>query len=319
MAVFLTSGSALLLFLSGLFSLLTPLPFVFLFCRRGGTAAILAAACGLVALGLVYHLPLRWLEFLPGFAFYPSLDLAKVRSLVLLTFLGYAWLGLALSWVGKRRFGWEKGIFLAVASTVILTALIVGYLEVASSGRLVAEFRASLQSMIGRVVELNPQFSSGEKPELAGSVGVALWRLFPALWISITTLTGALNLLFARRWLPGILCAPWGDFSEWRLREPVIWFPLTAGTVFFVSRYLLKWESLSWVALNLALVAATVYFFQGVSVLLYAFKKQVSPMMRLAGWFVFFFFFQVVAVLLLLVGLFDFFFDFRKLKRVGAA
>ncbi len=315
MAVFLTSGSALLLFLSGLFSLLTPLPFVFLFCRRGGKAAVLAAGFGLIALALVYRLPLGWLEFFPGFAFYPSLDLAKVRALVLLTFLGYAWLGLALPWVGKRRFGWEKGIFLAVASCVMLTALIVGYLEIASSGRLLTEFRASLQSVIGRVVELNPQFSSAERPGLAGLVGVALWRLFPALWISMITFTGALNLLFARRWLPGTLCAPWGDFSEWRLREPFIWFPLTAGCGYFASRYLMQSEPLSWIALNLVLIAATIYFFQGASVGLYLLKKYVSPLMRLAGWFVFFFFFQVVAVLLVLVGLFDFWFDFRKLKK----
>lgn len=63
------------------------------------------------------------------------------------------------------------------------------------------------------------------------------------------------------------------------------------------------------------LVLAGIYFFQGLSIFSFFLKKKVSPLMRGIALALLFFFFQPLALVLILLGLFDFWFDFRKVKQ----
>jgi hypothetical protein len=70
-------------------------------------------------------------------------------------------------------------------------------------------------------------------------------------------------------------------------------------------------------AINVLIVVAAVYCFQGLAVASFFFRTKLSPLMRMVGYVVFFLFFQVGMALVILLGLADFWFDFRKLKKVA--
>jgi uncharacterized protein YybS (DUF2232 family) len=126
----------------------------------------------------------------------------------------------------------------------------------------------------------------------------------------------SLNLMLLRRWANQKPFGKCADFSLWKLREQWIWTPLFVGGIYLLTQTFLEWPSLSWLCLNLLLVVSVVYFFQGISIFFFYVKNRVSPTFRLMAMFLFFLFFQPVAMFLILVGLFDFWFDFRKLKKV---
>jgi uncharacterized protein YybS (DUF2232 family) len=103
----------------------------------------------------------------------------------------------------------------------------------------------------------------------------------------------------------------------WRLKEQWIWLPIVAGSLYFANSYLLGSPPVAVVLLNALIVLGAVYFFQGLSVTSYFFKSKLSPMLRMAGYVLFFLFLHVGMMAVTVVGLLDFWFDFRKLKKIA--
>jgi hypothetical protein len=81
--------------------------------------------------------------------------------------------------------------------------------------------------------------------------------------------------------------------------------------------YVLKSQVLGVAVLNILIVLAAVYFFQGLAVASFFFRSRLSPLMRMAGYLIFFIFLQVGLVVLMAAGIADFWFDFRKLKKIA--
>lgn len=329
-----TAGLSLVLYLTGFFVIFTPLPYLLTSFKKGWGASLAATAVSLAVLFMLYRLPAQPLTFLPMMAFYPALSLKVVMGLSVLYLAYFIWMAWVVT-IGSRTLKDTRvesgfaGMMLGIlVPSVIAYLLLAFFLDPHLSQNLADAFQGLLQKMValqgGQAGEPSNSGGAMSGEELAYLKDYApelvrgFFALFPSLWIVFTMMVLSLNLLFVRRWLPAERPFPrWEDFNLWRLREAWIWLPISMGAFYFANAYGLHNDWVEIGVINGLIVIAAVYFYQGLAIVSYFFRRRLSPWMRLAAYAVIFLFLQVVGVLILAVGLFDFWFDFRKLKKVA--
>ncbi len=101
------------------------------------------------------------------------------------------------------------------------------------------------------------------------------------------------------------------NLTHWQAPFYVVWCFILSGfwVLFFKS------NPMWWVGLNILLISSFLFLLQGLCIVEYWFSKyNFSPIMK--GIFLFFMFlFQIIFVVIALLGLFDTWFDFRKLNK----
>lgn len=325
-AIVLTTGLTLVLFLTGLFVVFTPLPVIFTILRKGPAPAFLASVAALASLVLLYRLPDSPMSFLPMMVFHPTVSLSGVIVFSTVYFFYYLWLGWVTA-LASRRTGRFSSLEPSVAIMTVLglalpflgLVILSGWMKLDLWG----DLSRGLQTLFQRLIDLQ-QVAGIEEEDLAilraSAPGVVakFLQVLPSLWIDLTLGVLSLNVLFLRRWSPKDRPFPnWPDFGLWRLKEAWIWAPIVVGFAYFLNTYLIGSSVLYVVAVNVLIVLAAIYFFQGLAVASFFFRAKFSPLMRLIGYAAFLLFFQVGAVVVILMGLADFWFDFRKLKKVA--
>ena len=162
--------------------------------------------------------------------------------------------------------------------------------------------------------------SAGLEPETLESIRVAVQllrnyipKVLPALLVSaILTITWS-NLVLGS-WLlkkKDKELTKWPDFVEWSLPEPLVWLVIIAGiTVFLLP------APMSIIGLNILIVCATVYFFQGLAIVTSLLNKWSVPMLIRVLIYALIFIQTYGIIILSFLGLADVWADFRKLKQV---
>lgn len=102
-----------------------------------------------------------------------------------------------------------------------------------------------------------------------------------------------------------------GDLKEWRSPEPLVWCFILSG----FSLFLLGWEIVKTLCLNLLLVLAVLYFFQGLAIVAYYFHHKHVPFFLRSLAYVLIVFEQFFTLFVVGLGLFDLWGDFRRLKK----
>lgn len=324
----LATGLSVLLYSSGIFSLFTPLPIATLCLRRGGVAALISLLGASLLLYALYHFagPVMITGKAPTLLTLPLIPLSPLFLLSQITFLGmleffyYGSLGLLLVWAVRFK-KMEQGmgvILLGVTLVIILGTVLFNQIFQVS---LLTKAREAIQGMFEQWVQLNSGSSKTDDGEIVLITQQhmplfvnTLYYLLPALFVSGTLVSSALNLMILKRWVQPKQSFAWGDFSQWRLPEGSVWFSILAGGAFFLNHFLFHQPWVQWSALNLLVVTVVVYFFQGTSILSFFWNRSFPPLLRLLAYFLFFILFQIVAVIIALTGLFDFWFDFRRLR-----
>lgn len=320
-----TTGLSLLLYLTGFFVIFTPLPLIFCALRRGFLPASVSLTLGLLVLGALYRISSPPLTFLPLVGFYPRWGITQVTVLSLIYFFYYGWLGVTVSAASRTSASLEKGVLGILASAVLIPALLLVGFSKAMEVHLVEEFRSSLSYFFDRMVGMQEKSGPGgdEMLFLKEYLPVIVTRVvevMPALWINLTLLIASLNIIFVRRWLAQKRpFSAWIDYSLWRLRERWIWLPIVTGALYFLNLYLVQSNPVRTTLINVLLVLGAVYFFQGLSVVSFFFRKKFSPFVRMMAYLVILLFVQTVGIVIVALGVFDFWFDFRKLKRIGGS
>ncbi len=315
LAALLTAGASLVLFGSGFFNFLTPFPVSLLAFRKGLRPTVVAVFLSLVCLYLLYRFAGEGLIALPGMIFFPHWSLSQIRAIALVSFFYYVWIGLAVIWLGNRKISWEKGVGGIALSAILLSAVLFLGLTGGDGLSVLTGLRGALTFLLDRLMQLNPALSSEEQSFLSGPFVETFLRLLPAVWILMTVAVVALNLLLLRRWVSRNIFSPAGEFPLWRIREEWIWVPVGLGTLTLLNHYLWGLGWLSWGLVNGLLVVASLYFFQGLSIGLFIIRKNFSPVMQLLMFLLFLLLSQPLSFMLILLGLFDFWFDFRKIKK----
>jgi len=148
-------------------------------------------------------------------------------------------------------------------------------------------------------VELQPTFAR---------IREAAPKILPGVLAVITFSTVWLNIFLANWLLKKKGLAGWGDMTQWRLPETLVWVFIAAGVMLFVP------GTINVVGLNLMIVMVTLYFMQGFEVLNHlCLKWSVPNPIRLMV--IFFLMIQAYGfILLALLGIADIWADFRKPK-----
>ncbi len=102
-----------------------------------------------------------------------------------------------------------------------------------------------------------------------------------------------------------------GDPKEWSSPEPVIWCFIFSGFCLFLPA---DW-GLHTAALNLLLIVAPFYFFQGLAIVAYFFYHKKVPLFLRGIGYVLIALEQLVTLAIVGLGLFDLWGDFRQLKN----
>ncbi len=326
LSIALTTGLTLLLYLTGFFVIFTPLPVVFSCLRRGFFPAVVSFLVALLVLTALYRLPSSPLVFLPLAAFHPPLEVSQVANFSLLYFFYFGWMGFVISrGAASRNLSLEKSVLVMVMACLMLPGLLVFAYSHWIGLDLREEIRTGLHFVIERMIEIEQSsmptgddilfLKKNAEAIVSGTVGI-----LPALWVNVTLSILSLNILFLRRWTTLEKTFPgWLEFSIWRLSEGWIWVPITAGGLYFANVYLFSNPLLGMILLNLLLVTAAIYFFQGVAIVSYFFRRRFSPMVRLLAYVIIILFVQMVGIVIVALGIFDFWFDFRKVKRIGGS
>lgn len=318
-----TAGLSLVLYVTGLFVPLTPLPFALNGVRRGCAKAAISLGLSLLILFLLYQGPESLHPFLPAGSLAGHLGSLQASLLGLLLFFYYGWIGVLLANASSRRHGLERSVLEILVPALLVPALLLFGGAKYFGFSLVTEIRGGLEWTMERMAAL--QEKSGLEGEevlflktQASAIVSQIMGLLPSAAVNLTLFLIALNAGFLKRWsleakpFPG-----WVDFPLWRLREKWIWIPILSGSLFFLNHYFFHERLLGVVALNFLVLAAGVYFFQGLAIAFFFFQKRLPPITRLFAYLLMFLFLQVMGVVIVLVGLFDFWFDFRRLKRVA--
>jgi uncharacterized protein YybS (DUF2232 family) len=282
------------LFLSGLFMVFTPAPTALAVLRRVGSRAWAVPACAaFLGAAILYKLSLPELG--------PYLLLIAMGALI-----GY---GCARRWPVEKTVGLSSLLVIGVAAFLVLIA----YIQ--TKGQMVHLIEQDIRSAITQVMK---QFSSGtpaKNEELKKSLlemVPQVVHLLPGMFVSCTLLISWLNLLICRRYCGTSapeLCGE-RNLCLWKSPEHLVWAAIASGFLL-----LLPWSGLDLVGSNLIRVIGTVYFFQGIAIVAFYFQRSKMPLLLKALMYGLLFLTAGTRIGVAALGLFDVWFDFRKLNK----
>jgi len=280
---------SIFLFQSVIFTLFTLLPQMFAYLRLGRWAGISIPL--IVSIVLSLSGPVAGLTYLVQFGL-P---------------------GLVISEAILRGFGVEKSFLLAMSTGMLLAFLVMSYFV---SGQDVA-FAEVVRGFVEKAIVESAGFYeqagvSGEQikefASLAPVVAEAVSLIYPALmlvgfmimfWLNVISLARIMKKVSGR--------VPFGELDRWKAPEHLVWGVVLAGLIVFLDIGALKA-----VGVNSLIVLFVVYFLQGMAIVSYHLKKRgTSALLKGLGYFVLV---RYMGLLVAMIGLFDVWFDFRRLS-----
>ncbi|CAN2042042.1 YybS family protein [Candidatus Magnetomoraceae bacterium gMMP-15] len=134
----------------------------------------------------------------------------------------------------------------------------------------------------------------------------------PALFISYILLVVWFNLIMACRILQvkKLYCPDFGALNKWQTPDSLVWAVIAFGLCL-----LLPVKNLVIFGLNGIIVFTIIYFFQGIAIISFYFEqKQLSGIHKVCFYSLIVFMWQILIPMLAVLGLFDVWGDFRKLR-----
>ena len=295
-----------------------PAPILYLYYRRGRVVGL--AVAGLASLLVI--------------AVYVSAG----RLVGGLVYVMYALLGVIMAEGLLRAWRPEKTVGAAAAAVLVMTMGLVAAGGLARGQAPWTYGRQSLEHQVRESFKLYDSLLSGapEAPPAPGGAGrtgktpeyrrlglsnedaaklvESLLGVFPGLMILGTLLAAWANFMVCLRLLRKRHGPPPGlaDLKRWRAPEWLVWFVIVCGFGLF-----LPLGDLKIVGVNGLLVLGLIYFFQGISVVAYWLDRKAAPTFMRVILYSIIALQQYLALLVAAVGLFDLWFDFRRLKRAG--
>jgi uncharacterized protein YybS (DUF2232 family) len=275
---------------------LMPLPTILTVRRAGWLAGLLVVAAGVGIMLYVEHFAGLKAEVLP--------------------FLHMAVIGLGVAFWASRQYPLE----VIVGGTVVLTAMLQvgvflilawqqGLTPLAYLQRQVEELWTAFSQLVAQEQLLAPEL------RLSGlnltEVTTVIAQITPALLLINNTLVVLLNYLLSRS-LGGQ--RGWEDpklpLASWEAPGWLVFVLIGAG--FFL---LLPHQAVQMTAVNVLLVCSLIYFFQGLAILAYSFRRYQVP--RFFRWtaYLLLIFLKPAMLVVILMGLIDLWLDIRRLHH----
>ncbi|HEY6838140.1 MAG TPA: YybS family protein [Geobacteraceae bacterium] len=141
--------------------------------------------------------------------------------------------------------------------------------------------------------------------------GVLIGKVYPALIIICLGCITAVTLTFLRRLSPRLPVPPAvGMFREFKNPDQLIWAVIAAGFAMLV-----KYPGVTSAALNVLIVTLTLYFAQGLAVVIFYFNRLATPAFLRVLFYLFLVFQPYLAIAVTALGIFDLWGNFRSPKK----
>jgi hypothetical protein len=305
----LAAGASLLMFFGpwiipvagSLFSIWTPAPILTLYRRRGRSAGRLAlglALVGALGLGAVFSSATGGLYFL----YYAAVALV----------LGEA---PGLGWSEPRAVTMAGFVAAGLVGGLLLGGSLSAGQDMAALWD--AQWQQELEALVGGYQRMGLDAEQAREAQKGlVEAGRLFLRLSPGLLVSGSLLLAWANLVLARRTslAAGETAAEQARLSLFKLPEPLVWVLILAGGAAWAGE---GWWF--WGAVNVLMVLGVAYFFQGLAVLVYWLEKKNAPRILRLGVYALLAVEAFLAILVALAGLFDIWFNFRRLEKTPPA
>lgn len=227
----------------------------------------------------------------------------------------FAAIGIVLSESVRLRLSLGRGVLLPALTSLAGSVLLLWLVSSPAKG-LPAMLEEQIRQNVKEAVEVYSKVGFSEEQigglkEFTKRLENIILRTYPSLaFVGILSVT-LFNLLTLKAFLKkkGI-----EDYqvepTVWRSPELLVWLLIAGGLMLMLK---IDWGRT--VGLNILIVTASIYFFQGLAIVAFYFKKMGTPsFMRGIGYFLIVFQ-QIFTILVIGFGLFDLWFDFRRLKK----
>ncbi len=299
--IFLLFVSISLPFFGPLFSLLTPLPFLFYSSKLGLNKGLKVCLVTILIVGVVTKI-----------AGQPEL---------LLFCLEFGIAGLIISELFRRELNYSVTIFI---STLFVLAVGIAFFLFISITRGVTPFemavtylQASLDNTLENTVRLYESRGLDQQvidqlKQIGPKVMDWIKKIYPSLLIIGTGFIVWINVIISRPLFlfRGVKYPDMGRADCWHAPEYMVWGLIAAGFAIFFSVPVLKL-----IAINAVIIFSVIYFFHGLSIALFFFNKYNVPSWARFIIYLIIFFQWIFMIILALLGLFDQWIDFRKINR----
>ncbi|MDO8494430.1 MAG: DUF2232 domain-containing protein [Deltaproteobacteria bacterium] len=288
-----------LLYLSGFFSLWTPLPLFYVGLQKN---------------------PFEWRRI---FAVVALLSLILAFSLKTYGILFYLFIAYCLHWgaINRHRiFSWSvltAFVALFIIYGIGLLLQFSGLVDI--TGRIDAVMNQTVTTL--ETMSQQPEFQK-EGVDVMGAMEVTkslflfLPKLFPAFLFIYTVFVLLVNIAILkafRRTAPLLLWVE--DFRSLQVPVLCLWTSIGAGLIYFANHYLFQFGWLEIALLNILLVLSFIYLLQGLAVVSF-FLRKVPFFLRLTVYGLLFFFIHILGLITVGLGLADTWFNFRTKEKV---
>ncbi|HYA42741.1 MAG TPA: DUF2232 domain-containing protein [Syntrophobacteraceae bacterium] len=273
---------------------LTPAPTAIAFIRWGLPNAWLVPGCSALIGSIILYL-FDISDYIPYLA--ALIGMGAV--------MGY---GLRCRWSTEKVVGFSSLFAIGMSGLILILAL--------------AETKGEFFNLIGQemrnaISATVKQFwgTSPESQELESRLAEAvplIVQTMPGMLISCALVTSWLNLLISRRYcrMASIeLCAS-EKLTLWKTPEFIVWFAIAGGLM-----VLLPVSDIRMPGVNLLVVMGTIYFLQGLAIMAFYFERWKLPFFVKGFIYALLFLQQFASMATAALGLFDIWFDFRKLAK----
>jgi predicted membrane protein DUF2232 len=324
---------SLLLYLSGIFIWLTPLPILYAYKKGRWSRGLLAMSIALLCLLALYKLLIPWATVQWGsakvfefFFWVPGISAAPSQNSTDPMVFGisyYTYFGVMGALLGEFEQG-DYGMTRLVAQTTgILMVGLLLWLFWYTHGDILGLIHDLETYFVDLMKELTKAPANNEdiQAQLAllqahlPRIAYYTVHLLPSMVVNSTLFVIWLNVVVARKlfqkeiFFPGL-----GPLRQWRLSFMGVWIVIGVALLFLLDVYVLHVGYLKLVALNTFVIFALIYFFQGLAIVVfYTLRWSLSPLIRMMLYAILLLFFQPVGLLLVAFGFFDSWFDFRRL------
>ena len=279
------------------FSLLTPLPFLYYSAKLGVSQAVKLTCVSILVTGLIAAI-------------------TRQSQLIFLCF-EFSVLGLILSEIFRRKMSIGTSVLLGTCLLLLMGLLVLAVAGLRKNLGPLEMVYAYLLESLEETARLYTQV--GADPEKAGAFQETLKALkevvaliYPSLMIVGSAFVVWLNVIMSRPlFIKRNLEVPdFGALDRWKSPELMVWGLIAAGFSLFLS-----FSPLRLVAVNALVIMLAIYFFHGLSVLLFYLNKyRVPPWMRV-GVYALILLQQILVVGVTMAGLFDQWIDLRRIHQ----
>ena len=278
-------------------SLLTPLPFLYYSAKIGVSQTVKLTCMSILAAGLIAAI--------------------TRQAQLLFLCLEFSVLGLILSEIFRRKLPIGTSVLMGTCFLLLIGLLVlavaglrrnVGPLEIVHAYLLESfETTARIYAQVGADPE-----KAGELQEDLKALKQGISLIYPSLMVLGSAFVVWLNViasrpLFRKR---NLEVPDFGALDRWQSPELMVWGLIAAGFSLFLSV-----SPLRLVAVNALVIILAIYFFHGLSILLFYLNKyRVPPWMRF-GVYALILLQQILVIGVTMAGLFDQWLDLRRIHQ----